>query len=319
MSDAQVWNAEFFSALGLMHNADPDDIERTFATAARGHLSDQRVADWAGLLPDEDIFMVAHDMRSATPLHGHDFYEFSYVAGGIVVNVVDGERLYMLPDSLCIMNLNTRHSLEVADSDAVVLNLGIRPRLFSSGIFRDFMEEDSVISEFLRGDGARGHLFFSDAGNHALIGEMVALASAYSQAVMRQSYTLAGRVLMLLDRLASTPTYSYFGVDTKTMRIVSFIRDHCEVASIQLIARKFGYSENYCTQYIKAHTGRTATALIADARVTRAEVLLSSSEMSVQAIARAVGYKSVGHFNELFRSYHGMTPGDYRKLSRTAR
>ncbi|WP_416188560.1 helix-turn-helix domain-containing protein [Paratractidigestivibacter sp.] len=39
----------------------------------------------------------------------------------------------------------------------------------------------------------------------------------------------------------------------------------------------------------------------------------------MQAIAAAVGYRSVGHFNELFRSYHGMTPGDYRKLSRTAK
>lgn len=319
MSEAQAWNAEFFSALGLMHNAEAAEVERTFAATARGHLTDQRVADWAGLLPSDDIFMVAHDMRTATPLHGHDFYEFSYVSGGIVVNVVDGERLYMLPGSLCIMNLNTRHSLEVVDSEAVVLNLGIRPGLFSAGIFRDFMEEDSVISEFLRGEGARGHLFYSDAGNRALIGEMAALASMYSQAGMRQSYALAGRVLMLLDRLAKTLTYSYFGVDTKTMRIVSFIRDHCEVASVRLIARKFGYSENYCTQYIKAHTGRTATALIADARVTRAEALLSSSEMSVQAIAEAVGYKSVGHFNELFRSYHGMTPGDYRKLSRTAK
>ena len=317
MSDTQGWNADFFSTLGLMHKADAAEIEQTFAGAVRGQLTDQRVADWAGLLPDEDIFMVAHDMRSATPLHGHDFYEFSYVSGGVVVNVVDGERLYMLPKSLCIMNLNTRHSLEVVDPEAVVLNLGIRPGLFSAGIFRDFMEEDSVISEFLRGDGARGHLFFSDAGNHALVGEMAALASAYSQAGMRQSYTLAARVLMLLDRLASTSTYSYFGVDAKTMSIVSFIHDHCEVASVQLIARKFGYSENYCTQYIKAHTGRTATALIADARVARAELLLRTTDMNVTNVAKAVGYRSVGHFNELFRTYHNMTPGDYRKLARS--
>lgn len=319
MAEERGWNADFFDALGLLHNAAPADIERIFATASRGHLSDRRVADWAGLLPSDDIFMVAHDMSFPTPIHGHDFYEFSYVSGGVVINVVDGQRLYMLPGSLCVMNLNTRHLLEVVDSKAIVLNLGIRRRLFDEGIFREFMDDDNVMSEFLRGEEARGYLFFSDAGDHALIGEMTALASAYSQAGMRQSYALAGRVLMLLDRLAQTPSYSYFGIDTKTMRMVSFIRDHCEVASVRLIARKFGYSENYCTQYIKAHTGRTATELIADARVARAEVLLSSSEMSVQAIAAAVGYRSVGHFNELFRSYHGMTPGDYRKLSRTAK
>lgn len=319
MRESQRWNADFFSALGLLHNAEPADIERVFSATVRGHISNERVADWAGLLLSDDIFMVAHDMQTPTPRHGHDFYEFSYVSGGIVVNVVDGERLYMLPGSMCVMNLNTRHSLEVIDSEAVVLNLCIRPGLFSEGIFRSFMEEDNVIAEFLRGKGARGHLFLSDAGDRALVGEMTALASVYSQAGMRQSYALAGRVLMLLDRLAKTQSCSYFGVDTKTMRIVSFIRDHCEVASVQLIARKFGYSENYCTQYIKAHTGRNASDLIAEARVTRAEVLLSSSDMSVQAVAEAVGYKSVGHFNELFRRYHNMTPGDYRKLSHTAK
>ncbi|WP_322154605.1 AraC family ligand binding domain-containing protein, partial [Paratractidigestivibacter sp.] len=236
MNEERGWNAEFFDALGLMHNAETAEIEQAFQVETRGHLSDRRVADWAGLLPSDDMFMVAHDMSSPTPLHSHDFYEFSYVTGGIVLNVVDGQRLYMLPGSLCVMNLNTRHTLEVIDSEAVVVNLGIRPKLFLEGIFREFMDEDNVMSEFLRGEGARGHLFFSDAGDRALIGEMAALASTYSQAGMRQSYALAGRVLMLLDRLARTPTYSYFGVDTKTMHMVSFIRDHCEVASVQAIA-----------------------------------------------------------------------------------
>lgn len=86
--------------------------------------------------------------------------------------------------------------------------------------------------------------------------------------------------------------------------------------SVASIARTFGYSANYCTQYIRAHTGFTATELIEETRIAHAEDLLTDSDLSIEAIAHRVGYQGTSRFYEVFRKRHGMTPTDYRKLAR---
>lgn len=303
---------------GLIKTTDTRSIGTVFSSLPQRRLTDEHMYAWRGVDPTDDVFIVAHRMDSSAPPHGHHFYEFSFVLDGTVINAVDGQRLYMLPETLCVMNLDSVHSLEAIDPNAAVINLCVRRRLFDEGIFRSFLESDSVMARFLRGETGKSHLFFSGSGNHRLANNIMGIAQEYSRAGNRQSFSTLGRILILLDELAKTPAYSFYGMDSKALDMISYIRDHCDTVSIKEIAREFGYSENYCTQYIKKHTGRSASTLIAEARIARAEMLLQSSDLSVQAIANIVGYKSIGHFNELFRTYHGMTPGDYRKLCRFA-
>lgn len=305
-----------FDGLGLIKATDTSVIGAVFSGLPQRRLTDEHVYEWRGVDPSDDVFIVAHRMDHDAPLHGHDFYEFIFVLDGTVINAVDGQRLYMLPETLCIMNLDSVHSLKALDPQAAIINLCVRKRLFDEGVFHGFMESDSVMARFLRGEAARGHLFFSDSGNHRLVSIMMGIAQEYAGCGNRQSFSLLGRLLILLDELAKTPAYSFYGMDSKAMRMMSYIRDHCDTVSINEIASEFGYSPNYCSQYIKKHVGRSASELIADARIARAEMLLQTSDLSIQGVASAVGYKSVGHFNELFHSYHGMTPGDYRKLCR---
>lgn len=315
---AEMQSVDVFTALGLIKETDVTTIGPVFSRLPQGRLSDELVQQWIGLNSTDDIFILAHRMDHDAPPHAHAFYELSYVFDGVVINAVDGQRLYMPPETLCVMNLNSVHSLEVVNPQAVVVNLCIRKHLFEEGLFHEFLESDNVMARFLRGENGKGHLFFSDSGNHMLANTMVGIAQEYSRAGNRQSFALAGRVLVLLDELAKTSGYSFFGMDSNAMRMITYIRDHCDTVTIKDIAKEFGYSQNYCTQYIKKHTGRSATRLIADARMARAEVLLRTTDLSVHAVAQTVGYRSLGHFNELFRSYHDMTPGDYRKLCRFA-
>lgn len=98
--------------------------------------------------------------------------------------------------------------------------------------------------------------------------------------------------------------------------MMEYIRENCATVTAGSLAKEFGYSENYCSQYVRRHTGKTISTLIADARIDRAEELLQTTDMSIEAIANAVGYKSVSHFHEKFKERHGFTPADYRKLGR---
>ena len=314
--DKPSWSKKQLTKLGILRSADAGEARDALASKTGSGLSPAKISAWAGRVTESTIFLVAHGMDFSTPTHTHDYYEFSYVVDGPILNVVDGKKLYMLPGSLCVMNLNSSHALQTVDENAIIVNLCLRKELFAEGFYRQFIAQDNPMSGFLRGDESRNYLFFTDSGNMALQRAFSDIMEAYAAGAFQTTCELAARVLLLLDRLSKTPTYSYYGIDAKAMSIMAYIRDNCEKASIKHLARTFGYSENYFTQYVRNHTGRTASELIADARVARAELLLHTTDMNIASIAEAVGYRSVGHFNELFRAYHDMTPGDYRKLAR---
>ena len=51
-------------------------------------------------------------------------------------------------------------------------------------------------------------------------------------------------------------------------------------------------------------------------RMHKGACMLNRGEMTVAAVARAVGYESEGSFGKVFKRYTGTTPGDYRASSR---
>ena len=267
---------------------------------------------------DSRIFMLAHDMSSPIPVHTHDFYELSYVMDGTVINRVKDKRLYMISGSLCVMNLNSTHALEPVNSETVIVDIGLRHELFDEGVFHEFLVDGNDLSKFLRGEVPNEYLFYSESENGILGRAIINMVEEYASSGFKESFGLAGQMLQFLDTLSKTPTHSFYGIDKRALEMMEYIRSNYATVTVTSLAREFGYSENYCSQYVKRHTGRTITDLITYARLERAEELLKTTDMSVEAIAHAVGYKSSSHFHEKFKERHDMTPADYRILGREA-
>ena len=49
-------------------------------------------------------------------------------------------------------------------------------------------------------------------------------------------------------------------------------------------------------------------------RIEKAKVLLRESHMSIEAIARQVGYNDIRYFKQLFKNETNVTPKEYRKF-----
>lgn len=264
---------------------------------------------------DEDIFMNAHEMVVTAPVHRHEFYELTYVYQGTLVNCVDGKELYMKQGNLCIMGLGTSHTLYSEYPNTVLINFGLSARLFQRDFFGDLYGESGAVSQLLRGEGKRPYLFFTDTVATPLESLVFSAVRSYVHAGFRQSVELVAEVLYILCVLNGISTYTYEGVDCRTLLIIERIYANPATASVSGVASEFGYSSNYFTQLMKRKTGRRAVDIIRDARLDCAAELLKSSDMSVASIGRKVGYDSRGHFHDLFRSRFGLTPAQYRRES----
>ena len=80
-----------------------------------------------------------------------------------------------------------------------------------------------------------------------------------------------------------------------------------------LISGELGYHSYYLNRMFKKHTGITIHQALIKERMRVAAQLLEATDLSVNAVAAAVGYSDHTHFCTAFKAYMGTTPLKYRK------
>jgi AraC-like DNA-binding protein len=86
-----------------------------------------------------------------------------------------------------------------------------------------------------------------------------------------------------------------------------------ETVSLAEVAALARLSPYHFSRAFKVSTGLPPHRWVQVRRVERAKVLLADLDMSVLAVAAAVGYDNPGHFARIFRREAGMTPREYRR------
>ena len=129
-------------------------------------------------------------------------------------------------------------------------------------------------------------------------GELNALAHAmYHDFIYRVHY------------LKSNPNYSH--AIQKCCDYIELSLDRkIRVADLAALA---GYTEYYLTEKFRKETGQSVSSYIRDARISRAKVLLRTTDLSVEEIAARLAFGTTSYFIQSFRSVTGLTPARYRK------
>lgn len=100
--------------------------------------------------------------------------------------------------------------------------------------------------------------------------------------------------------------------------VVCYIDDHCSadlrIAELAAIACM---SPTKFKETFKRVNGMTVTRYVQGKRVSQAELLLRQNDLSIEQVARAVGYSCPSHFSALFKREVGMLPSEFRKATGT--
>ncbi|MBO0929557.1 helix-turn-helix domain-containing protein [Fibrella aquatilis] len=79
------------------------------------------------------------------------------------------------------------------------------------------------------------------------------------------------------------------------------------------LSQKLGYDYTYLSHLFSATEGTTIERYLIALKVERAKALLQDGQQSIGEIAFDLGYSSVPHFTNQFKSVTGQTPGQYKK------
>lgn len=100
--------------------------------------------------------------------------------------------------------------------------------------------------------------------------------------------------------------------------ILTYVNQHFGESGMGLdaVADEFSVSSNYLSRFFKQETGCTFIQYVTMIRMDRAKELLINSDMQIKEIVAEIGYIDVANFVRKFKSYEGVTPGQYRERMR---
>jgi transcriptional regulator GlxA family with amidase domain len=101
--------------------------------------------------------------------------------------------------------------------------------------------------------------------------------------------------------------------DRAIQRAEDWIHRHCrEEFRFEDLARELGMSPRNFIRRFKAATGVAPIDYLQRLRIRAAQRMLEERDVSVQEVARAVGYEDVAFFRRLFERHTGLLPARYR-------
>lgn len=118
-----------------------------------------------------------------------------------------------------------------------------------------------------------------------------------------------------LDMLAAQETGTTSKVDINA--VIEYIgKNYRSELFLDKLAEVFGTTPKYLSKLIKSHLGITFLAYLTNLRISKAKELLSDSDKNITEIYGEVGFNNRNSFTATFKKIVGVTPSEYRRLSR---
>lgn len=259
-----------------------------------------------------------------TQLHTHEYLELSYVVSGRFRQRILGKDIIFEQGDLCLIDKNCLHQDYLDSDSASILFLGIE-----NDIFEEIMDSHAagerilsfLQSALLKQKNLQQYLHFKpNPGTGTRLEECLGLLLqelvTHDEA---SSYICRGLLMRIFRILSADYDFSLSRELKKEMNwllyeeITGYIRQHYRDISIRQLCGRFHFQEDYFNRLLRQKTGMTYTEYVQKLRLDEAEHLLTTTRLSIDQVADAVGYQNKGYFYRIFTERHHMTPARFRK------
>lgn len=105
-----------------------------------------------------------------------------------------------------------------------------------------------------------------------------------------------------------------FNTQSQATKILDYIRMHyMEDISLDNVADAMNMNPNYICSLIRKSFGQSYLSFLHQERIREAKRLLKDPTLSIDEVAKKVGYNSSSQFGRVFRKYENLSASDYRK------
>lgn len=256
--------------------------------------------------------------------HSHSFIEILYFESGQGKHVINGIEYPINPGDVYLINADIKHSYFITETtkDVCVKNCIFRAEKFRlpandfiKRYYRKTFDKEFPVETanfvYMNGDRKK------DIWNLLCLieNETELKYENYEKAV---DLALECLLLKLFRNYASPDSSRYLSTENVSAMetAIAYIKENfAQPLTLSEVAKKVNFSENYFNSLFKKYTSMTMKKYHQKIRCQEACRLLSSTNLTIEAICEHVGYLDVKQFFYVFKRLIGVNPGAYRKTA----
>ena len=257
--------------------------------------------------------------------HDHPFLELSYFVSGMAEHTLDGKTDVLNAGDYLLVDYGSRHSYHALSGDTFEnIDCLFVPSLIDPSLPKTAGIADVLMHyllnfnmQALKENPAR--IIFHDSNGtvrhliECILEENKQKRAGYTELI--RCYLI--EILILTVRTMEGAEISEHDNGICGV-ITSYVKDHyAEDVSLAFLSEQMNYSLPYISRIFKEQMGMTYISYLQKYRITQACRKLTSTELSVNAVAEAVGYTDVKYFAALFCRITGISPSKFRKRFKT--
>ena len=253
-----------------------------------------------------------------TDYHSHNFVEIAYVAEGTGLHVVNGAEHRVSRGDVFLINYDIPHEFVSVGEPLLIYNCIFTPSYFNStlGESRNFFDiTDHFLLNNLYTNLPTDCIFATARAseNNRILNIYEKMLEEFTAKQIGYRDIMRGYVIELLVILCRLKLNVGSGRTQRLLGIFEYINAHYkEDLSVEELSRAAGFSASHFRRLFKSFSGKSVTLYIQTLRVQEACVLLKNGELSVEQIAREVGYSDMKHFYTVFKRISGKLPKAFR-------
>ena len=248
-------------------------------------------------------------------LHWHYEYEMILVLKGSLLVRAGAESTRLETSDVILINSHVAHELFRTDEDNICLFVQLHHSLLS-----DPNHEHCTYHYYLNSKGTE-FLAENYVGEVTRILTQIGISSY--ETAHPQMLKIKGHLYLLASVILEKVPYDiYQNAENKKeaddmemlSNIISYIQKEFKSESVlEDIYHNFGVSEKSVYRLLKSSIGMTAKDLVLSFKINFAQMLLKSTQISINVISDECGFDSENTFYRVFKKYTGVTPNEYRK------
>lgn len=241
--------------------------------------------------------------------HYHDFFELYYLESG--------ERYHIIRD--CMYPIHAGQFVIFAPY-VMHHSYGAEDVPFRR-IVLYFQPSEMQSKELIEAIEAAGGVYTADSRSRYTVHQLMELIlqEEDKSAPFKNEYMHSLLNVLLITILRQAPHPLQHVKQTLVGQIIDYIHNnYYEDISLELLSKRFYVSPYYLCREFKRCTNRTIIQYINVTRIMNAQRKIMETDKSITEIGNLTGFSNVTHFNRVFKQYAGLTPSQYRKLSKKA-
>lgn len=248
--------------------------------------------------------------------HTHDIIELSIILAGNAHYTIENKLYTATRGDILILNPNVYHAATLpAQQHYADLHIGINHLLLPNGDLNILKTANASALFTLKDDMDS---FFSCCNE--LIREKRLRKSGYSSMLKLLTTKL---IILLYRQLRAENTLitdyngsvGYPQKKTLAESMMAYINEHyMNDISLDMFSKDMYLSQVYLSKIFKEEIGTSPINYLIKTRLSKAKILLETTDLPVRLVAHQVGYDDMYHFSKLFKKYYGTPPSKFANL-----